>query len=157
MSAHNRIEEITLDEGLGGRLRPELEHDRAIAIQDLTDENSFQLVDGAEGPYKIRLGVDQGRLLLHVSPPNAAAAVIFGLALGPFRRIIKDYFAICDSYFEAIRNMTPSQIETIDMARRGVHNDGADKLIERLESKAIIDAQTSRRLFTLLCVLHARR
>lgn len=157
MSSHNRIISITLDEGLGGRLRPELEHDRAIAIQDLTDENSFRLVDGGEGPYTVKLGVDQGRLLVHVTPVDTADAVIFGLALGPFRRIIKDYFAICDSYFEAIRDMTPSQIETIDMARRGVHNDGAVKMMERLEAKAEIDSQTARRLFTLLCVLHARR
>ena len=157
MTGPNHIQEIILDQALGGRLRPELEHDRAVAIQDLIDENTFRLVDGAGGPYSVTLGVDQGRLLIHVTPQSEADAVIFGLALGPFRRIIKDYFAICDSYFEAIRNMTPSQIETIDMARRGVHNDGAEKMMERLQSKAEIDMLTARRLFTLLCVLHSRR
>lgn len=156
MSETNRIAEIALDDALGGRLRPEMEHDRAVALQDLIDENSFRLIDGAEGPYRLELGVDQGRLLMRVSPQTGGEPVIFGLALGPFRRIIKDYYGICDSYFEAIRTMTPSQIETIDMARRGVHNDGADKMMERLKTKAEIDTVTARRLFTLLCVLHAR-
>ena len=157
MTGPDRIQEITLDQALGGRLRPELEHDRAIAIQDLIDKNTFRLVDGAGGPYSVNLGLDQGRFLIHVIPVSGGDPVIFGLALGPFRRIIKDYFAICDSYFEAIRGMTPSQIETIDMARRGVHNDGAEKMIERLKAKAEIDMLTARQLFTLLCALHARR
>ena len=156
MTAPDRIQEITLDQALGGRLRPELEHDRAIAIQDLIDENTFRLVDGAGGPYSVQLGVDQGRLLIHVMPVSVGDPVIFGLALGPFRRIIKDYFAICDSYFEAIRGMTPSQIETIDMARRGVHNDGSALLISRLDGKISLDHGTARRLFTLLCVLHMK-
>lgn len=151
-----RIAEIGLDEALSGRLRPEVEHDRAVAIQDLIDENSFKLVDGAAGPYRVELGVDGGRLLLRVKPLSGADAQVFGLALSPFRRIIKDYFTVCDSYFEAIRTMSPSQIEAIDMGRRGLHNEGAEKLHERLQGRAEIDMPTARRLFTLLAVLHAR-
>jgi len=151
-----RIVEIGLDEALGGRLRPELEHDRAVALQDLIDENSFRLVDGEEGPYRLELGVDGGRLIMRVGPAAGGAVVAFGMALSPFRRIIKDYFTICDSYFEAIKTLAPSQIEAIDMGRRGVHNEGAEKLMERLEGRADVDMATARRLFTLLCVLHAR-
>lgn len=156
MAGEDRIVEIGLDEALGGRLRPELEHDRAVAVQDLIDENSFRLCDGPAGPYRVELGLDGRRLLLRAIPLSGAEAQVFGLALGPFRRIIKDYFLICDSYFEAIRTMTPSQIEAIDMGRRGLHNEGAEKLKERMDGRAEIDAQTARRLFTLLSVLHAR-
>ncbi len=156
MSAENRIVEIGLDEALGGRLRPEVEHDRAVALQDLIDENSFELCEGAAGPYRLELGVDGGRLILRVYPMAGGDAAAFGLALGPFRRIIKDYFTICDSYFEAIRTMAPSRIEAIDMGRRGLHDEGAEKLQERLQGRAMIDMATARRLFTLLCVLHAR-
>jgi len=151
-----RIQEIGLDEALGGRLRPELEHDRSVAIQDLIDENTFRLLNGADGPYRMELGVDGGRLLLRVMPVAGGEGVVFGLALSPFRRIIKDYFTVCDSYFEAIRTMAPSQIEAIDMGRRGLHDEGAEKLIERLKDRAEVDKPTARRLFTLLCVLHAR-
>lgn len=151
-----RITEIALDQALGGRLRPEVEHDRAVAIQDLVDENSFKLVDGAEGPYRVELGVDGGRLLLRVIPQTDGDAQVFGLALSPFRRIIKDYFKVCESYFEAIRTMSPSQIEAIDMGRRGLHNEGAEKLHERLKDRVDLDMPTARRLFTLLAVLHAR-
>lgn len=156
MSGENRIVEIGLDEALGGRLRPEVEHDRAVALQDLIDENDFRLVDGPDGPYRLELGVDAGRLLVRVAPTAGGDVAVFGLALGPFRRIIKDYFTICDSYFEAIKTMTPSQIEAIDMGRRGMHDEGAEKLQERLQGRADLDRATARRLFTLLCVLHAR-
>ena len=151
-----RIDEIALDAALGGRLRPEVEHDRAVAIQDLIDENSFRLVDGAPGPYRVELGVDSGRLLVRVMPQSGGEAQVFGLALSPFRRIIKDYFTVCESYFEAIKTMPPSQIEAIDMGRRGLHNEGAEKLHERLSGRVEIDMATARRLFTLLAVLHAR-
>ncbi len=156
MSDADRIAEIGLDEALGGRLRPEVEHDRAVALQDLIDENRFRLSAGPAGPYRLELGVDGGRLLVRVRPLAAEETVVFGLALSPFRRIIKDYHLICDSYFEAIRRLAPSQIEAIDMGRRGLHNEGAEKLLERLKGRADIDLATARRLFTLLCVLHAR-
>ena len=152
----NRIAEIGLDDTLGRRARPEQEHDRAVAIQDLLDENVFRLSDGPGGPYRLELGVDGGRLLIRVRALAEEETTVFGLALGPFRRIIKDYFTICDSYFEAIRVMTPSQIEAVDMGRRGLHNEGAEKLMDRLKGRAEIDITTARRLFTLLCVLHAR-
>lgn len=152
----NKIVEIGLDEALGGRLRPEVEHDRAVALQDLIDENTFRLVEGEPGPYRLELGVDAGRLLVRVAPKAGGDVSVFGLALGPFRRIIKDYFTVCDSYFEAIKSMAPSQIEAIDMGRRGLHDEGAEKLRERMAGRADIDMPTARRLFTLLCVLHAR-
>ncbi|MGZ0188016.1 MAG: UPF0262 family protein [Alphaproteobacteria bacterium] len=156
MAEENRIAEIGLDDALGGRLRPEMERDRAVAIQDLIDENSFRLIEGPIGPYRVELGVDGGRLLVRARPLASDETVVFGLALSPFRRIIKDYHIICESYFDAIRTLTPMQIEAIDMGRRGLHNEGADKLQERLEGRAEIDTGTARRLFTLLCVLHAR-
>lgn len=156
MTGDNRIAEIALDEALGGRLRPEVEHDRAVALQDLIDDNSFALVDGAPGPYRLELGVDGGRLLLRAQPVAGGQQIAFGLALSPFRRIIKDYFMICDSYFEAIKTLAPSQIEAIDMGRRGLHDEGAEKLMERLRGRAKIDKATARRLFTLLCVLSQR-
>lgn len=154
--AGDRIVEIALDDALGGRLRPEVEHDRAVAIQDLIDENAFRLCQGASGPYRLELGIDGGRLLLRVFPVDGGEATVFGLALSPFRRVIKDYFVVCDSYFEAIKTKAPSQIEAIDMGRRGLHNEGAEKLRERLSGRAEIDTPTARRLFTLICVLHAR-
>lgn len=156
MTEPSRIAEIGLDEALGGRLRPEVEHDRAVAIQDLIDENVFRLADGPEGPYRVELGVDGGRLLVRARPLNGDATTVFGLSLGPFRRIIKDYHLVCESYFEAIRTMSPAQIEAIDMGRRGLHDEGAAKLRERLDGRAVIDKATARRLFTLLCVLHQR-
>ncbi len=156
MPDDDRIAEIALDEALGGRVRPEMEHDRAVAIQDLIEENSFSLCDGPPGPYRVELGLDAGRLLFRVRPLAADSTTVFGMALGPFRRVIKDYHTICDSYFAAIRTMSPSQIEAIDMGRRGMHDEGAEKLRDRMNGRAEIDKATARRLFTLLCVLHAR-
>ena len=156
MADEDRIVEVGLDDALGGRLRPEVEHDRAVALQDLIDDNRFRLVDGPAGPYRLGLGIDGGRLLVRVMPAAGGDAHVFGLALSPFRRIIKDYFMVCDSYFEAIRTMAPSQIEAIDMGRRGLHNEGAEKLLERLKDRVEFDMDTARRLFTLLAVLHAR-
>lgn len=156
MPAEDRIAEVGLDDALGGRLRPEVEHDRAVALQDLIDENSFRLCEGAPGPYRLELGIDGGRLLVRVQPLAGGDVQVFGLALGPFRRLIKDYFTICDSYFEAIRTLAPSQIEAIDMGRRGLHDEGAEKLKERLDGRIDLDKATARRLFTLLAVLHAR-
>ncbi|GIT93154.1 UPF0262 protein [Jannaschia pagri] len=134
---------------------PEIEQERAVAIFDLLEENAFSLeADGApEGPYRLHLAIRDRRLVFDIST-EAAKAGEFHLSLGPFRQVVKDYWQICESYFDAVKKLPPSQIEAIDMARRGIHNEGARILQERLEGKALIDKDTSRRLFTLICVLH---
>lgn len=152
-----RIVRLVLDEALGGRRSPEIEQERAIAIYDLLETNSFRLADGRPGPYDLQLGLDTGRLLFRVRDAAGADLATIGLALGPFRRTIRDYFAVCESYYDAIRRLAPSQIEAIDMGRRSLHDEGSRLLQDRLAGKAEIDFQTARRLFTLVCVLHVRR
>ncbi|HSG57468.1 MAG TPA: UPF0262 family protein, partial [Paracoccaceae bacterium] len=107
-----------------------------------------------QGPYRVGLAIREKRLVFDISTQAGEKAAEFHLSLSPFRQVIKDYWAICESYFDAVKTMPPSQIETIDMARRGIHNEGARVLQERLEGKAVIDTDTARRLFTLVCVLH---
>ena len=126
---------------------------------DLLEDNSFSLPprddrNVPEGPYRLDLSIKERRLVFALSDEAATAAGEFHLSLGPFRQVVKDYFQICESYFDAVKTLPPSQIETIDMARRGIHNEGARVLQERLEGKADIDTDTARRLFTLICVLH---
>lgn len=150
------IAALSLDETFGRGRRPELEQERAVAIEDLVEENSFALADGPDGPYHLVLGIADNRLIFRVQDEGQQDLKAIGLALGPFRRIIRDYHEICESYYNAIRTLSPSQIETIDMARRGVHNDGSELLIRRLEGKIALDHGTARRLFTLLCVLHMK-
>ena len=138
---------------------PEIEQERKVAIFDLLEDNSFGLPkrDGRvvpEGPYKLSLAIREKRLVFDVTTKGGDSAAEFHLSLGPFRQVVKDYFQICESYFEAVKTLPPSQIETIDMARRGIHNEGARVLQERLEGKADVDTDTARRLFTLICVLH---
>ncbi len=152
----NRLIAVNLDESIGALPNPDAEHERKVAIYDLVEENSFEVIDKASGPYILNLSIFEKRLILQVTLEDGAVVTIIGLSLSPFRRIIKEYFMMCDSYFKAIRNSTPSQIETVDMARRGLHNDGSELLIERLEGKVKIDFNTARRLFTLICVLHWR-
>jgi uncharacterized protein (UPF0262 family) len=147
---------LNLDESFGRGRRPELEQERAVAIEDLVEENHFALADGPDGPYHLVLGIAENRLVFRVQDKGQQDLKIIGLALGPFRRIIRDYHEICESYYNAIRSLSPSQIETIDMARRGVHNDGSALLISRLDGKISLDHGTARRLFTLLCVLHMK-
>ena len=130
-----------------------------MAIFDLLEGNSFTLParDGSpppSGPYRLELSIRDRRLVFDLTAEDEAKAAEFHLSLGPFRQVVKDYFQICESYFEAVKTLPPSQIETIDMARRGIHNEGARVLQERLNGKADIDEQTARRLFTLICVLH---
>jgi uncharacterized protein (UPF0262 family) len=156
VSGKGWIATLTLDETFGRGRRPELEQERAVAIEDLVDENSFTLADGPAGCYHLILGIAENRLVFRVQDESHADLKIIGLALGPFRRIIRDYHDICESYYNAIRSLSPSQIETIDMARRGLHNDGSELLTQRLEGKIAIDHGTARRLFTLLCVLHMK-
>jgi uncharacterized protein (UPF0262 family) len=152
----NRIARVTLDERSVVRRSPEVEHERAVAIYDLTEENSFCLVEGPAGPYDLSLGIEDNRLVLEIGNENAEPLAKHILSLTPFRRIVKDYFTICESYYEAIKRSSPSQIEAIDMGRRGLHDEGAELLRERLAGKIELDSNTARRLFTLICVLHIR-
>ena len=151
-----RLIDIELDESIG-RSTPDVEHERAVAIFDLIEENSFQPVnDDGSGPYKLKLSLADSRLVFAVSREDGATVVTHILSLTPFRRIVKDYYLICESYYDAIRSSTPSHIEAIDMGRRGLHNEGSQTLKERLAGKIDIDFGTARRLFTLVCVLHWR-
>ena len=156
MRANNRIVNITLDERTVVRRNADVEHERKVAIFDLLEQNEFALVDGPNGPYSLRLGIEENRLAIDVQTADEAPIDKIVLPLTPFRRIIKEYFMVCESYFEAIKTASPSRIEAIDMGRRGLHNDGSHLLQERLEDKATMDFDTARRLFTLICVLHIR-
>jgi len=137
---------------------PEIEQERKVAIFDLLEDNSFSLParNGAApgGPFRLALSIRDGRLVFDLATEEATRVAEFHLSLGPFRQVVKDYFQICESYFEAVKRLPPAQIEAIDMARRGIHNEGARVLQERLDGKADLDIDTARRLFTLICVLH---
>lgn len=149
----HRLCELCLDEASLAPRSPEVEHDRAVAVFDLLEENRFRL-PGAAGPYLLRLGLEDDRLVLDVRTPDDQPLHRFLLSTRPFRRLIKDYSIVCDSYYGAIRSgAPPSRIESIDMGRRGLHNDGADLIVERLAGKIDIDHDTARRLFTLICIL----
>jgi len=154
----SRLIAITLDDAGIAPPTPEVEQERKVAIFDLLEANSFSLTreDAPEGPYALALGVVERRLVLRLATEAGDPAGELHLSLGPLRQIIKDYFAICESYFDAVKNLPPSKIEAIDMGRRGIHNEGARLLRERLEGKAEVDDATARRLFTLVCVLHFR-
>lgn len=155
-ASRSRLVDVVLDETIG-RSTPDIEHERAVAIYDLVEENRFHPVDDAElGPYKLKLSLVEARLVFAISRENDQAVITHILSLTPFRRVIKDYFMICESYYDAIRTSTPSQIEAIDMGRRGIHNEGSQTLRERLTGKIEVDFDTARRLFTLICVLHWR-
>ena len=151
-----RLIDVELDETIG-RSTPDVEHERAVAIFDLIEENSFSPVgDTGEGPYRLKLSLAEARLVFAISRENGETVATHILSLTPFRRVVKDYFMICESYYEAIRISTPSQIEAIDMGRRGLHNEGSQTLMDRLAGKIDVDFDTARRLFTLVCVLHWR-
>ncbi len=154
-----RISHIELDDRNLPPPTPEIEQERKVAIYDLLEDNSFALPkrdDRAvpDGPYRLQLSIRDKRLVFDVATEEEQKAAEFHLSLGPFRQVVKDYFQICESYFDAVKSLPPSQIETIDMARRGIHNEGSRVLQERLEGKADVDTDTARRLFTLICVLH---
>ena len=151
-----RIAQITLDENTVIRRSPDIEHERRIAIYDLLEANSFQPVGAFEGPYNVLMGMEENRLELNIRNSDDDPLTRVLVPLMPFRRIIKDYFTICESYFQAIKTAQPSKIEAIDMGRRGLHNDGSDLLRERLEGKIVVDNETARRLFTLICILQIR-
>ena len=156
MSNLQRIAQITLDENTVIRRSPDIEHERRIAIYDLLEGNSFQPVGEFEGPYNVLMGMEENRLVLNICNSDDEPLIRVLVPLMPFRRIIKDYFTICESYFQAIKSAQPSKIEAIDMGRRGLHNDGSDLLRERLDGKIIVDNETARRLFTLICILQIR-
>jgi uncharacterized protein (UPF0262 family) len=155
-----RIIKVELDEATILWRNADIEQERRVAIFDLIEDNSFQPLreydDGYAGPYQLHMSVQEGRLIWEIRRENGEHLETLILALGRFRRPIRDYFAICDSYFQAIRKSTAAEIETIDMARRGVHNEAAELLMERLEGKVKVDFVTARRLFTLICVLHIK-
>ncbi|RID93270.1 UPF0262 family protein [Gemmobacter lutimaris] len=155
----NRICHIEIDESGLKAATPAIEQERRVAVFDLLEENSFGLParEGREvppGPYRLALAIRDGRLVFDIATEDETRIGEFHLSLGPFRQVVKDYFQICESYFDAVKRLPPSQIEAIDMARRGIHNEGARVLQERLEGKADVDTATARRLFTLICVLH---
>jgi uncharacterized protein (UPF0262 family) len=158
MSARERarIVDIRLDAASIVRWNREVEHERQVAVFDLLERNSFELVNGFAGPYRVELALREANLIFRVDDAEAAKRAEVSLSMRPFRRLIKDYFMICESYFQAIRSASPSRIEAIDMGRRGLHNEGAEKLEGALEGKIKVDGETARRLFTLVCVLHIR-
>jgi len=155
-AGNQRIVAITLDEKTVVRRAPEIEHERAIAIFALIEGNSFAPVCAYPGPYALHLSVSDNRLMMEVAAEGGSPLTRFVLPLSPFRGIIKDYFQVCESYFQAIRSAPASRIEAIDMGRRGLHNEGSELLRQRLQDKVAVDNNTARRLFTLVCVLHIR-
>jgi uncharacterized protein (UPF0262 family) len=152
----NRLIGVHLDKDLGSSASADVEHERKVAIFDLVSENTFTIAKTEQGPYHLHLSIDGGRLIFDVLDERKERCCTIGLSIAPFRRIVKDYFLICESYHAAIKTATPGQIETIDMARRGLHNEGSEILVERLKGKVEIDLDTARRLFTLVCALYWR-
>jgi uncharacterized protein (UPF0262 family) len=151
-----RLVAVRLDDASIGRGTPDQEHERAIAIYDLLEENEFGLPDREDGPYELAISLQDSKLVFDVASRAGGSSIAHVLSLTPFRRILKDYFTICETYYAAIRTATPSQIESIDMGRRSLHNEGAQLLVERLDGKIECDLDTARRLFTLLTALHRR-
>lgn len=151
-----RIVKIVLDEKSLARATADIEHERKVAVYDLLEANSFAPVGAGAGPFELRLSIVEQRLVFDVRRESGAPLGQVHLSLTPFRKIIKDYFLLCASYYDAIRNAAPAQIETVDMARRAMHNEGSDILSERLKDKIALDQNTARRLFTLICSFHMR-
>ncbi len=152
--SESRLAAVVIDAASLAPGGPEVEQEREIAIADLLESNSFAPAGGEGGPYRLRIAREDNRLVLEVSGPGYSRA--HGLSLTPFRGVIRDYFMVCDSYFDAVRGSSPQQIEALDMGRRGLHNEGSELLRERLAGKIDTDHDTARRLFTLICALHRR-
>ena len=150
----DRLVAVTLDENSIGRSNPDVEHERAVAIYDLLEDNTFAPNNDDGGPFALHLSVTGSRLMFEIRRANGAPAATHLLSLSPLRRIVKDYYTVCDSYYAAIRTATPDRIEAIDMGRRGLHDEGSRILQEQIKRKIVIDFDTARRLFTLICVLH---
>ena len=153
MSDH-RLASVELDPATLPAATAEIEHERRVAIFDLVEQNSFQPVGAADGPYRLKLSLLDSRLVFDIEGPAFSKA--HGLSLTPLNKVVKDYIGICDSYYEALRGTSPGQIEAVDMGRRGLHNEGAELLKARLEGKIDIDQETARRLFTLVTALYRR-
>lgn len=151
-----RLIHVELDEDSLVSRNPDVEHERRVAVFDLLESNHFRPDGSPGGPYRLRLSIEDGRLVFDISDADGGPHGRIILSLTPFRRIIKDYFMICESYYAAIKTAAPSQIEAIDMGRRALHNEGSEILMERLKGKVEICFDTARRLFTLICALHAR-
>jgi uncharacterized protein (UPF0262 family) len=152
--SRDRLIDITLDAKSLGRANSNIEHEREVAIFDILDGNAFR-IDGMDaGPYKLTLSLADDRLLLAISPSNEAEAIEQSIALTPLKRIVKDYFMICESYYEAVRTAPPARIQAIDVSRRALHDEGSSLLKDKLLPKIIVDDDTARRLFTLVCSLH---
>ena len=156
MTDPHRIAQITLDERTVIRRSADIEHERRVAIYDLLEANSFQPVGEFQGPYHVLMGMEENRLALDINDLSDTPLTRILLPLTPFRRIIRDYFTICESYFQAIKSASPSKIEAIDMGRRGLHNEGSDLLRARLDGRVVLDNETARRLFTLVCIIQIR-
>ena len=151
-----RLIDVSLHEELARARSPDVEHERAVAIYDLLQENRFSVPGHAPGPYRLVLSMQQQRLLFDIANEAGERLVMIGLALSPFRRVVRDYFRICESYYDAIRHAPVHRIEPLDMARKAVHDEAADILMQRLQGKVRLDHATARRLFTLIAVLHWR-
>ncbi len=149
-----RLTAVTLDEASLGSSNDDIEHERRVAIYDLIEDNKFRPAGHDGGPYTLQLGISGSRLVFDIRLADGAPLIAHMLSLAPFRRIAKDYFVICDSYYAAIRTATPDRIEALDMARRGLHDEGSHLVLERLKRKVDLDFATARRLFTLIAVLH---
>jgi uncharacterized protein (UPF0262 family) len=149
-----RLIEVTLDSSSIGANSSDVEHEREVAIFDLLERNTFALEGHDGGPYTLNLSVAENRLVFSVGDADRAPITHVMLSLSPFRRLVKDYFLLCETYYQAIKTAPPSRIEAIDMGRRGLHDEGSTLLMERLKGKVVIDMPTARRLFTLLCALH---
>jgi uncharacterized protein (UPF0262 family) len=152
--AQARLVEVTLDSGSIGRNSADVDHEREVAIFDLLERNSFALENHDRGPYTLHLSLADNRLVFTVGDEHRAPIANVMLSLSPFRRLVKDYFLMCESYYQAIKTAPASRIEAIDMGRRGLHDEGSRLLMERLKGKILIDIATARRLFTLICALH---
>jgi uncharacterized protein (UPF0262 family) len=149
-----RLAAVILDEGSIGRSSREVEHEREVAIYDLLAENKFQPLDHSGGPYTLQLGISGNRLVFDIRLQDGNPVIAHMLSLAPFRRIVKDYFTVCDSYYAAIRTAPLDRIEALDMGRRALHDEGSRIVLERLKRKVELDFDTARRLFTLITVLH---
>ncbi|HEV8016083.1 MAG TPA: UPF0262 family protein [Stellaceae bacterium] len=156
MPREQRIAQITLDEHTVVRHNADVEHERQVAISDLLADNSFAPLSAIKGPFHLHLSVAENRLQLDIRDTKDKPLEQLVLPLSPFRKLVKDYFLICGSYYSAVREASPTKIEAIDMGRRALHNEGSEKLTERLADHVVMDDNTARRLFTLLCVLHIR-
>lgn len=151
-----RLIDVVLDEASIAHRGPDVDHERRIAIFDLLETNHFAPAGSDGGPYRLRLAVQENRLVMEISHEDGATHATHVLSLTPLKRIIRDYFVVCESYYQAIRAASPSQIEAIDMGRRGLHDEGSQVLKERLNGKIAVDHDTARRLFTLICALHVK-